>query len=444
MTFEDIPKELRPGKNEGIAVKTLEDISKLVIKPGFSHQRLTRAATGSNNPESSKASLAPPLSPKKAKRQQQIATPLLQKGLAAEADQSNTPSVALVENTQPSELQRGRSIKRMSNARSRASRGGGRGGMNETGEEVAIWKDIRDEIAKVAVYEKRATELLAQMEAKEAKMKAMKDLGKEPSPQEISELDDMYREQVRIADNQKALIGSEGASGLLQSLNILTAVQKSNEEKEDMNGPRSTSTRDTHPRTTVDYDVSDSPAPPSGDPYKRNVKGVSGDRRTSSQPPRNSAFEVVVKSDSVSEPSERTGKPKIVYAIKDEVAFKRKNGDEHDWIQGEVTRIIGEGKSRRYEVKDPFPDAGTPPSETLHKSSASQMVPIPKKDVKLEPYEIGKRVLALYPATSTFYRAEVKGILDGGARVQLLFEGEESAEEPEKIVDRRMVLDHKG
>jgi hypothetical protein len=44
---------------------------------------------------------------------------------------------------------------------------------------------------------------------------------------------------------------------------------------------------------------------------------------------------------------------------------------------------------------------------------------------------------ALYPETTTFYRADVKGMLDDGAKVQLLFEEENAG--ALKIVDRRFV-----
>ena len=166
----------------------------------------------------------------------------------------------------------------------------------------------------------------------------------------------MYREQVRIADDQKALLGSN-SDGLLSNISILTAVQKGNEVVEDLPLPRGSTSRDSHSRSTIDYEgPSDSPVPSPAE--NRRIGKVSGSGRTGSQPPRSTHVEVVVKTDSFSESSERnSSKPKIVYAVRDEVAFKRKNEEGgHDWIQGEVTRIIGEGKSRRYEVKDPFPD----------------------------------------------------------------------------------------
>lgn len=96
-----------------------------------------------------------------------------------------------------------------------------------------------------------------------------------------------------------------------------------------------------------------------------------------------------------------------------------------------------------YDVQDPFPEgAATKPGEFTYKSSASQMVPIPAAGTPLGDYEVGRAVLALYPETTTFYRAEVKAMLDNGANVQLLFEDEAAG--ALKVVERRMVLDHKG
>lgn len=248
----------------------------------------------------------------------------------------------------------------------------------------------------------------------------------------------MYREQVRISDNQKAYIGSDSSNGLLQNIGILMAVVRSNEEKEESATGRGSTSRDSHSRSAMEFDgPSDSPGP---SPAENRIRKVGAGGRTSSQPPRNQ--DVAARTDGPTEPAERNiSKPKIVYAIGDEVAFKRKSGEELDWIQGIVTRVIGEGKSRRYEVRDPYPDDKT--LDTVYKSSASQMAPIPPPGSKLEDYEVGKRVLALYPTTSTFYRADVKRMLEGGSKVELLFE-EEIEGEQEKMVDRRLVLDHKG
>jgi SAGA-associated factor 29 len=129
-----------------------------------------------------------------------------------------------------------------------------------------------------------------------------------------------------------------------------------------------------------------------------------------------------------------------VYCFGDEVAFNRKIpgiANLQDWILGKVTRVIGEGKSRRYEIQDPFPDAGS--TNALYRSAPSRMVPIPAEGTILKDYEPGRRVLAQYPNKTTFYPAEVREMLNEGVRVHFSFEDPNFTH----IVERRLVLDHK-
>lgn len=64
--------------------------------------------------------------------------------------------------------------------------------------------------------------------------------------------------------------------------------------------------------------------------------------------------------------------------------------------------------SPRYEVQDPEPDEAAGHG-TTYKASANALIPIPKDSAGLQPYPVGKQVLARYPETTTFYRAEVMG-----------------------------------
>jgi SAGA-associated factor 29 len=126
-----------------------------------------------------------------------------------------------------------------------------------------------------------------------------------------------------------------------------------------------------------------------------------------------------------------------------EVAFRPKatGAEEPEWIQGVVVKIIGEGKSRRYDVQDPEPDEVTKKPGQVYRTSASSMVTIPPLGQHLADYPKGKAVLARYPDTTTFYRAEVVGM--NGSMVNLKFEGEEDAQVTMEV-DRRFVLDHRG
>jgi hypothetical protein len=103
------------------------------------------------------------------------------------------------------------------------------------------------------------------------------------------------------------------------------------------------------------------------------------------------------------------GKLKTVYSLGDNVWLRRKipgsETDEQDWIIGDVVKVIGEGKSRRYEVKDLNPDQDNPGGNT-YRSSASQILPIPVEGSHLDNYEIDGSVSALNPETTSHISIE--------------------------------------
>lgn len=251
----------------------------------------------------------------------------------------------------------------------------------------------------------------------------------------------LFREGVRLSEQQIAKLQD---TSFITKLELLRDIRMSNEldaAAEASSTARGSSSRASH----IECDgPSDSPGPSPAE--VRQVRKLLHSRN-SSQPPKASDD---VKS-TTSESSERMTKTKVVYAVGDKVAFRRKQVIKHsdgktteelEWIQGKVIKVIGEGKTRRYEVKDPYYTPESKDGPEVYKSSASQMVPIPVEGANLEVYEVGKRVLALYPDTSQFYRAEVKGTLNGGTHVQLLFEDE--LEGILKTVERRFTLDHRG
>ncbi|PTB74923.1 hypothetical protein M440DRAFT_1403400 [Trichoderma longibrachiatum ATCC 18648] len=135
---------------------------------------------------------------------------------------------------------------------------------------------------------------------------------------------------------------------------------------------------------------------------------------------------------------------RVLFSKGDEVAFKPKavNGEQtSDWILGEVAAVLGEGKSRRYKVIDIEPDDQSKQKE--YRSSASSMIPItPESQAStLKDYEPGQTVLALYPQTTTFYKAEVHGTTTPG-KVDLKFEGENDSTTLQQV-DRRYVIEYR-
>jgi SAGA-associated factor 29 len=241
----------------------------------------------------------------------------------------------------------------------------------------------------------------------------------EPSPDELSAVQELFRQNVKVCEEIKALNDSEQPYERLQ---ILTTMKSHTEQQAaEASKARASASRDS--RSTMDFDgPSDSPVTAS---------------RSGSQPPKETKDEREEK-----ESNDRS-KTKVTFALGAEVAFRPKiqgSGEEHDWILGKVTKVIGEGKSRRYDVQDAEPD--DPKNPSTYRSSASSMAKITPVGTPLADYEVGKKVLALYPETSTFYRAEVMGTVDNGERVQLLFAEEDIG--ALKYVERRFVLDHKG
>lgn len=189
--------------------------------------------------------------------------------------------------------------------------------------------------------------------------------------------------------------------------------------------------------------AADSPAPsPMIDKPLR--KGDRSGVSRSSLPPKDTPIKQENAEANAPTPSiEVNSKGKITFAVGAEVAFRPKQTgpEEAEWIQGVVVKIIGEGKSRRYYVQDPEPDEVTKKPGQVYRTSASSMVTIPPLGQPLGDYPKGKVVLARYPDTTTFYRAEVVGM--NGSMVNLKFEGEEDAQVTMEV-DRRFVLDHRG
>jgi len=105
--------------------------------------------------------------------------------------------------------------------------------------------------------------------------------------------------------------------------------------------------------------------------------------------------------------------------------------------------VIGEGKQRRYEVQDVDNGDASPPQ----RASVQQLIQIPESNKGLGDLTKGKQVLAQYPDTTTFYKAEVfeawkakeAGNIEKGEWVRLNFQDDEAPRE----VERRFVLSEK-
>ena len=88
-----------------------------------------------------------------------------------------------------------------------------------------------------------------------------------------------------------------------------------------------------------------------------------------------------------------------------------------------------------YEVQDPEPDENGAPGQ-VYKANTTALIAIPAADAPLPEHTIGKSVLARYPETTTFYRAEVTKITKDTCKLKF-----EDDQNQELEVDRRYVLD---
>lgn len=127
----------------------------------------------------------------------------------------------------------------------------------------------------------------------------------------------------------------------------------------------------------------------------------------------------------------------------DSIVFYRAKGQAPDaeGILCRVTNVTGEGKHRRYEVQDEDPDPdenGLRPGPK--RASIQSLVLIPPSSTALPDFQKGQKVIAMYPETTTFYKA--KFVSKKGNKCQLRFEGETDINKMEEV-ERRLVLDMK-
>lgn len=103
------------------------------------------------------------------------------------------------------------------------------------------------------------------------------------------------------------------------------------------------------------------------------------------------------------------------------------------------SQLTALGNQIRYDVQDPEPNENGEQG-AVYKTTAASLIPIPHVGSSSPSFPPGKQVLARYPDTTTFYRAEVTGSRKEVYRLK--FEGEEDDKEME--VDKRFVLDIPG
>lgn len=330
--------------------------------------------------------------------------------------------------------------------RNRSGRGSNRNNGNSHGEEAQIWEQAKTQAADIVSNINAENDSLTELVNLDKQVGAMNP-DKIPGDA-LQQMEQLCRSGVKVSEANMASI-----KGLIDHLKILRAVVVAKEQTEAQSaGPSKRAARDSAATASSLYDfdgAGDSPVPSPMGGSSRKFGDRSSNRDRDSVPPKADSVEPQGSSGSGAAGSVSSAaanaRSKVLFSKGDAVAFKPRpmNGDQtSDWILGEVAAVLGEGKSRRYKVLDIEPDDQSKQKE--YRSSASSMIPITPESASssLKDWEANKIVLALYPNTTTFYKAEVHSMTADG-KVNLKFEGENDSTTLQQV-ERRFVIEYRA
>ncbi|OAA34601.1 SAGA complex subunit Sgf29 [Metarhizium rileyi] len=340
--------------------------------------------------------------------------------------------------------------------RNRSGRGSNRNnGNNSHGEEAQLWESSKGLIADIVSSINAENDNLSELVDMDKKVGAT-DPEKIPSDS-LKQMEQLCRNGVKFSEANISSIKT-----VMEQLKILRAVIVAKEQAE-ASSSASTGKRNARDSTAAaaaslyDFDgAGDSPVPSPIGGSSRKYGDRSSNRDRDSMPPKADSVEPQGSSGTGSgagasgsaaaaaAAAAGSNKSKVVFSKGDAVAFKPRAGGEgvSDWIMGEVAQVLGEGKSRRYKVLDIEPDDQSKQKE--YRTSASSMIPISSvsQASTLKDWESGQVVLALYPNTTTFYKAEVHS-MEAQGRVALKFEGENDSTTLQQV-ERRFVIEYRA
>ncbi|CAD0016496.1 unnamed protein product [Aureobasidium pullulans] len=228
-------------------------------------------------------------------------------------------------------------------------------------EERRLWNTIKERSKKVDTMMARCAVIGTEIVDVEKQQAALIEAGELSDMRLDERLESLYRENVKLSEDISHIVdGNSDEMSLLDSIKVLAGLREASEES--LNLSRSHS----------------------------NSKG------------RNATLKKKAGSMDVDDEAS-------VLNLGAQVFYRNKGRtQEGEGILCRVTNIIGEGKQRRYEIQDaepePLPDGEFPPP---YRASVAHLMPIPTKNDGLADLNKGRNVLAQYPDTTTFYKAEV-------------------------------------
>lgn len=365
-----------------------------------------------------------------------------------------------------------------------SARSRGRANPNQDAdEERRLWKEIKDKAKDVDTMVARSNDIGKEIIQVETQQAALLDADKPSDPSLDERLEKLYRENVKLCEEVQHIIeGKSNEMNLLDSINILAGLREASEESAAQiqasqgqrtasgklsRGPKKVGSKGGSAIATTTEDAEETSAAPSprislGTANRLSAKEKSSrsgsipTTREASVKVEDGAESVASSADGVSNatgPSKASGssRPSNRLVLKlGEIVFCRHDmkSVKSESLEGEgilcrVTNVIGEGKQRRYEVQDADTSGEAPPPQ---RASVSQLIQIPENNKGLGDLAQGRKVLAQYPDTTTFYKAEVNEAWrakeldkEKGEMVKLNFQDDEAPRE----VERRFVLSEK-
>ncbi|KAK8184591.1 SGF29 tudor-like domain-containing protein [Phyllosticta citribraziliensis] len=348
---------------------------------------------------------------------------------------------------------------------------------DDADEERSIWNQLRTDARKVDGLVRESNEIekrIYELGVAQQTIEGDRSRGDMPPADIDNELDELVRKNIRLHEAITSLTdgsSSDSSMSITQGLELLSALRAASATSPDTtsNGSRQASAKvqrnpkraKLEPTLNDDNDSMAAESPKmslisSGVKDRLGVGGSkAGSRSGSVGATRETSVKVEDGNDSIDSKVSIGERHRL--SVGTEVFYRNKQKNtEGEGILCAVTAVIGEGKQRRYEIIDSDPDPPTPPQP--YRASVNALVPIPKTNEGLSELPPRKTVLAVYPFTTTFYKAEVvasrpgKGLKKDGkdigadlkeGYVRLRFEGEDEAD-TEKDVERRYVLPEPG
>ncbi|KAK2733740.1 SAGA HAT/Core module component [Onygenales sp. PD_40] len=319
----------------------------------------------------------------------------------------------------------------MSRNRARGPPGRDNGATNE---EVDLWNRICHDVHKAREKYEKQTALAQQIMPV---LDNIKKGGNNATLAQLDELEPLYRQTSRACEDEVSTLAEmlgDRTSGVQGNLEVLMALRTHTETKQRKR------------KGDTDNSATDSPAPsvpPVSDKLSRVKSSAQRSTSVSSSQTREAREALSAKGEAGAEGMKSTtGDKTDRLFVGAEVVFKhnkKQQGVEGEGIQCIIQSISGEGAKKRYDVQDPVPENAD--QGAVYKTTAASLIPIPQVGAALPHFVPGKQVLARYPETTTFYRAEVMAAKKDVYRLR--FEGEEENDK-ETEVDRRFVLDIPG